>query len=86
MTERAYTVQEIDALRRVVENKELWGRYSGPIDKSVTKTNPDGSWQTFSTGFSKSFKRDELTRIVEERVRTYMVAGLTATDLLEGRR
>lgn len=86
MTERAYTVQEIDALRRVVENDELWGRYSGPIDTSVTTTNPDGSWQTVSTGCSRAYKPHELAMTVQYRVRTYMLAGLTAADLLESER
>ena len=31
MSERAYTVKELDALRRVVENRYNWGRYSGPV-------------------------------------------------------
>lgn len=35
MPDRTYTIKEIDALRSIVEDKHLWGSYSGPT-KSMT--------------------------------------------------
>lgn len=64
--ERKYSVAEIDALRRAVDNQYLWGRYSGPR----------------GDGCSGSFKETDKAKVVEERVRTYMLAGITAEDLL----
>ena len=65
MSERAYTVKELDALRDAVENKFLWGRYNGPHE---------GQFSTYD--------HNEMTKTVEERVRTHMLAGHTAEDLL----
>lgn len=65
MTERSYTVRELDALRRVVENKWLFGSYH---------LQQQG-------GFSRSYMPDEKTKAVEEMVRTHMLAGHTAADL-----
>lgn len=70
---RAYTIKELDALRNAVRNKELWGSYGGPDPVPVGQV---------ANGCSRSFKPDELTRVVEEQVRTYMLAGHTAQDLL----
>jgi hypothetical protein len=67
MTERAYTVQEIDHLRRVISEKYVWGSYHGPPS--------DGS-------MSIPYYRRELEVSVENQLRTYMLAGLTADDLL----
>lgn len=61
---RAYTVQELDDLRRAVENKELWGT-----------SQPHGPAR-----MSRAYSPGELERIVEERVRTHMLAGHTADD------
>ena len=62
--DRAYTVSEIDALRRVVENKWLYGLYRP------------------RTGTSRSYSSSEKELAVEQRVRTHMLAGHTADDLL----
>ena len=72
MAERAYTVAEIDALRRCHENKFLSGYYGGPrVPRS------DGYGRT------RSYIESEKTLYVEERVRTSMMAGHTAQDLLD---
>lgn len=66
MPERAYTVREIDALRSACRDKVLWGSYSGPDGDVV----------------SQIFGRGEVESRAEEMVRTFMLAGLTARDLL----
>lgn len=66
MTQRAYTIQEIDALREAERTKYLWGSYSGPSPLN---------------DISRNYREVELERIVEERVRTLMHAGLTVEDL-----
>ncbi|GHC61761.1 hypothetical protein GCM10010136_02510 [Limoniibacter endophyticus] len=63
---RAYTVREIDDLRNACRNKFIWGFYSGAI----------------VAGISRSYKESEMIRSSEELVRTHMLAGHTATDLL----
>lgn len=65
MAERAYTVRELDELRRVLCNKYLWGTYGLPMGK----------------GQSRCYREDEMTKIIEEQVRTHMLAGHTADDL-----
>lgn len=65
MTERSYTVHEVDDLRRAVDNKYLYGSYT----------------PTQNSGFSRSYRDDEKARVVEELVRTAMLAGHTADDL-----
>ena len=59
MTQCAYTVDEIDDLRR-----------EAPSD--IMRTN--GGWMSYKGEGDKA-------RQIEERVRTYMVAGITADDL-----
>jgi hypothetical protein len=63
---RAYTVQEIDALRRACECKYMWGSYA----------------PTFSSGTSRCYREEEKAKVVEEQVRTHMLAGHTAEDLI----
>ena len=67
MVDRAYTVREIDALRRVCEEKWLYGSIGTPSDGPRE---------------SRSYKPQDKAVGVEELVRTYMLAGLTADDLL----
>lgn len=64
---RAYTVDEVDALRSICERRWLWG--SSVLNKEV-------SW-------SRSYKEEEKARGVEELVRTAMIAGHTADDIYE---
>jgi hypothetical protein len=66
MAERAYTVSELDALRRAAENKWLFGSYGNSPGK---------------IRFSRSHKQEEKAVAVEEMVRTHMLAGHTADDL-----
>lgn len=69
--ERRYTVAEIDALRRAVDEKWLFGslaRAFGPSGGSL---------------MSRSYREEEKAKAVEERVRTHMLAGHTAADLYE---
>ncbi len=65
--ERRYTVQEIDDLRQAVEMRYLWG----------TTNLGDGNFNSMS----RSYKEEEKAKVVEEQVRTYMIAGKTAKDL-----
>jgi hypothetical protein len=64
--DRKYTVAEIDELRQVVENKYLWGSYSGPVG---------------GNGDSRAYLEQDKTAAVEQMVRTHMLAGHTAIDL-----
>lgn len=65
--ERAYTVSEINDLRQAVENKYLYGAYRGA---RFVGHNP------------QTYFEPRKTTIVEEQVRTHMLAGHTAEDLL----
>lgn len=65
MSERKYSVTEIDNLRKACEHKWLWGTYR-PVS---------------TRGFSRSYKEGEKTTCVEQLVRTHMLAGHTADDL-----
>lgn len=69
---RKYSVSEIDALRQAVENQYLWGRYQGPV-----LSHGGGA----SYGMSRSYMETDKATVVEDRVRTFMLAGLTAQDL-----
>lgn len=62
---RSYTVHEIDALRQACEQRWLFG------------SNRIGE----GTQMSRAYRSDEKDKGVEERVRTYMIAGITADDL-----
>ena len=68
MTDRAYTVKEVHALRKVVEGKIIFGRYVG-------------EWTTTRfQGYGSDDNCKEL--LVERQVVTWMLAGLTADDLI----
>lgn len=72
MSERAYTVREVDELRRAIEHKWLFGTYSSPV-----------KW--LGVGgivVSPSYKERDKAVAVEQMVRTHMQAGHTASDLL----
>jgi hypothetical protein len=70
MSERAYTVSEIEALRWAVENKWLFGSYNF----------------SSSAMSSRCYSNDEKTKCVEQIVRTHMLAGHTASDLYASER
>lgn len=65
MIERAYTVREIDDLRAACRSRWLWGT-----------TNP-----ARMVGCSRSYRAEEEAVAVEQLVRTYMLAGITAADI-----
>ena len=65
MPDRAYTIKETDALRRVVEHKYLYGSYG-----------------RMQSGMSRTYMESDKDKHVEERVRTLMVAGITAEEIL----
>lgn len=67
MTERKYSVTELDDLRRACNNKYIWGRYGN----------------TGRGGLSRTYLEVEKTKCVEEMVRTHMIAGHTAKDLYD---
>ena len=64
--DRAYTVAEIDALRSACEQRWLFG---------TTASRGSGTF------FSRSYRESEKDNGVEEMVRTYMIAGITAADI-----
>jgi hypothetical protein len=66
MSERAYTVREIDDLRRVCEERYLFG--------SCAPTSAGRS--------SMAFREEEKIVAVEQMVRTHMIAGHVAQDLI----
>ena len=69
MPNRAYTVHEIDALRRCVRDRFLWGT-------CVPRYEASGR------GMSRSYQESEMAATVEHQLRTYMLAGVTAQDLI----
>lgn len=64
---RAYTVKELDDLRGTCLSRWLWGSYRGPVGDCV----------------SRPYRAEERDRAVEEMVRTHMLAGHTAQDLID---
>lgn len=64
---REYTVHEANELRRVIENKFLWGTYNPPIGDVC----------------SRSYNETEKILHVNGDLHTYMLAGITAQDLLK---
>jgi hypothetical protein len=67
---RSYTVEEIDALRRVCEMRWIWG-------SSILPANG---------GTSRCYRSEDKDRGVEELVRTAILAGHTANDIYEADR
>ena len=72
MTERAYTVAEIQALRSAVKMKWLYGSYSPNFQQG--------------SGMSRSYMESDKYKAVEEITRTHMLAGHTAEDLYASER
>lgn len=66
MSERKYSVSEINALRSAAETLLLWG--------TLNQSARNGQ-------MSRGFRPEEKATAVEEMVRTYMMAGVTADDL-----
>lgn len=65
-----YTVDEIDALRNAVKERAIWGTCYRQIQ-------PGGTY------VSSAYNQSELDKKVEEQVRTYMMAGIKAHDLVK---
>lgn len=65
VTDKSYTVNEVDALRKAIENKYLFGSYT---------SSQQG-------GCSRSYSEVEKSQAVEQMVRTAMLAGHSADDL-----
>lgn len=64
---RRYSVKEIDELRAACERRWLFG------------TTASGN----GIRIGRTFRESEKDKCVEELVRTYMLAGLTAEDIYE---
>lgn len=64
---RIYTVKELDDLRRVVEDRILFGSCVSNGESRV----------------SGSYRESDLQIAIEEQVRTHMIAGHRAQDLIE---
>jgi hypothetical protein len=67
MIERAYTVKEIDELRKVCEYRWLFG----------------SSVPSAMVEYGRSYQIGEKEKAVEEIVRTHMLAGHVAQDLID---
>ena len=67
MNERTYTVKEIDDLRSVCETRYLYG-----------STVLNGGMR-----MSRGYRERDKVLAVEEMVRTHMVAGHTAQDIID---
>jgi hypothetical protein len=80
MSERKYSVSEIDALRQAVRNKYIWGSYRG--SQALMSVMKDGACYSDSSMMSRAFNETEMIGSTEEMVRTHMLAGHTAEDLL----
>lgn len=63
---RSYTVQEIDALREAMKNRLFFGNANGETKKIHSY---ESRWEL------------DQQRYLESRLRTYMLAGITAEDL-----
>lgn len=67
----AYTVSQIDELRRACRTRYLWGTTKPKISNNA---------------LSRSFNESDMIKAVEEQVRTYMLAGIFAEDIYESDR
>lgn len=67
---KKYSAAEIDAMRRLLENKYLFGAYS-------PRWGPGGSYR------SRSYMEADKIAFVENGVRTHMMAGHRAKDLVD---
>jgi hypothetical protein len=67
MLERSYTVSEVDALRTALEKRFLFGSCA-PNHKGRS---------------SLSYTEEEMAEVVEHRLRTHMIAGHVAQNLID---
>ena len=71
MSERRYTVREIDELREVCDMRYMWG------------TTVPGFDPTGGIHHSRTYRETERVTAVEQMIRTYMLAGITAKQIRE---
>ena len=64
---RKYSVEELDDLREAVRHKYLYGSYRPTQQHGL---------------MSRTFREDEMAKVVEEEIRTHMLAGHTAKELM----
>lgn len=83
MTNKTYTVAEMDRMRRAIEYKWLFGRkLSEPDPNRIKYCHPDGVTTTVGTStMSRVSDEPEKTKVVEELLRTYMLAGTKPEEL-----
>ena len=75
MSERAYTVAEVDRMRQAVEYKWLFGRKTSESGLSLLSKALARAIRT------RGHKEEEKTRCVEELLRTHMLAGVQPEEL-----
>lgn len=66
---RSYTVKEIDKMRDAIEFRWLYGKSK--------KEFGDNNYCLYS----RTYDPEDKTKIIEERLRTYMLAGINPEDL-----
>ena len=71
VSERRYTVKEIDELREVCDMRYVWGT-------TVLGFDPTGGIH-----HSRTYREIERVTAVEQMIRTYMMAGITAKQIRE---
>jgi len=83
MVDRAYTVAEIDALRQLCDTKWLYGTFFQHFPEPTPIYDANGNIIGYGGSIycSRSYKPGEKDKGVEELVRTYMLAGITAEDI-----
>ena len=73
---RRYTAREVDELRSVCETKWLYGTTYWEYPTDTTKG-------FVHTRMSRAYREEEKVKAVEELVRTYMLAGITAKQIIK---
>ena len=82
MTERSYTVAEMDRMRRAIEHQWLFGRkISEPDPYASSGVDKDGNSWMSTTGHSRAHTEEQKTACVEELLRTYILAGTEPQEL-----
>ena len=75
-----YTVSEIDELRYALQERYIWGTtYSPPPDTIIQST--DTIHGVSYSSRSRVYNQQEMNIVVEQRLRTYMIAGIKAKDI-----
>lgn len=69
MTDRSYSLSEIDEMRHKISNKYLYGAFQPVFSERGTS--------------SYSYTEAEKATCVEQELRTYMLAGLGPDDLVD---